>query len=603
MISSVSPYIGKYKKYTVIASILTTLGIIANVVPYFFLYQLIVPLVRHELPDFQFVIVRVAAIFVCLALYAILYSRGLAFSHISAYNTLKNIRVSLKSKLENQPLGNIKEIGTGQIKRVFTDDIDQIEILLAHAIPEGIANLTVPLVVILAMFFVDWRLTLLTLATIPLGAFGMTMMMKAGTKLMGSYYESAKKMNNTIIEYVNGMEAIKVFNKDGDSFRRFGDAVRGYRDFTLAWYKVCWPWMAVYNSTLPCLALFTLPFGGLLVLNGTIDLSQLILVLCMSFAVGPAILRALSFGGKIPQLNYKIAELEKLMNGESIKSGTKNFEGKNYDVEFKDVKFSYRKGEVSPSLQPASQSSATLSPRGATPKTPDTQVLHGINLKLKQGTTTALIGESGSGKSTLAKLLVHFYDLDSGSISIGGQDITDMSIEALNNQISYVAQEQFLFNTTLYENILIGRPDATREEVLDAARRAQCDEFLSRFPKGIDTNAGDSGKQLSGGERQRISLARAILKNAPIIVLDEATAFMDPENEEKMNAAISEIVKDKTVIVIAHRLSSIKNADKICVLKKGNVVAEGTHEELIKNCEEYQKLWNASTAAANWRIA
>ena len=603
MISSVSPYIGKYKKYTVIASILTTIGIIANVVPYFFLYQLIVPLVRHELPSFHFVIVRVAAIFVCLALYAILYSRGLAFSHISAYNTLKNIRVSLKSKLENQPLGNIKEIGTGQIKRVFTDDIDQIEILLAHAIPEGIANLTVPLVVILAMFFVDWRLTLLTLATIPLGAFGMTMMMKAGTKLMGSYYESAKKMNNTIIEYVNGMEAIKVFNKDGDSFRRFGDAVRGYRDFTLAWYKVCWPWMAVYNSTLPCLALFTLPFGGLLVLSGTIDLSQLILVLCMSFAVGPAILRALSFGGKIPQLNYKIAELEKLMNGESIKSGTKNFEGKNYDVEFKDVKFSYRKGEVSPSLQPASQSSATLSPRGDTPKTPDAQVLHGINLKLKQGTTTALIGESGSGKSTLAKLLVHFYDLDSGSISIGGQNITDMSIESLNNQISYVAQEQFLFNTTLYENILIGRPDATREEVLDAAHRAQCDEFLTRFPKGIDTNAGDSGKQLSGGERQRISLARAILKNAPVIVLDEATAFMDPENEEKMNAAISEIVKDKTVIVIAHRLSSIKNADKICVLKKGNVVAEGTHEELIKNCEEYQKLWNASTAAANWRIA
>ena len=603
MISSVSPYIGKYKKYTVIASILTTLGIIANVVPYFFLYQLIVPLVHHELPSFQFVIVRVAAIFVCLALYAILYSRGLAFSHISAYNTLKNIRVSLKSKLENQPLGNIKEIGTGQIKRVFTDDIDQIEVLLAHAIPEGIANLTVPLVVILAMFFVDWRLTFLTLATIPLGAFGMTMMMKAGTKLMGSYYESAKKMNNTIIEYVNGMEAIKVFNKDGDSFRRFGDAVRGYRDFTLAWYKVCWPWMAVYNSTLPCLALFTLPFGGLLVLNGVIDLSQLILVLCMSFAVGPAILRALSFGGKIPQLNYKIAELEKLMNGESIKSGTKNFEGKNYDVEFKDVKFSYRKGEVSPTLQPALQSSATLSPRGDTPKTPDTQVLHGINLKLKQGTTTALIGESGSGKSTLAKLLVHFYDLDSGSISIGGQNITDMSIEALNNQISYVAQEQFLFNTTLYENILIGRPDATREEVLDAAHRAQCDEFLARFPKGIDTNAGDSGKQLSGGERQRISLARAILKNAPIIVLDEATAFMDPENEEKMNAAISEIVKDKTVIVIAHRLSSIKNADKICVLKKGNVIAEGPHDELIKTCEEYQKLWNASTAAANWRIA
>ena len=611
MISSVAPYIGKYKKYTVIASILTTLGIIANVVPYFFLYQLIVPLTQHELPEFQFVMIRVVAIFVCLALYAILYSRGLAFSHTSAYNTLKNIRISLKDKLEKQPLGNIKELGTGQIKRVFTDDIDQIELLLAHAIPEGIANVTVPCVVLLAMFIVDWRLALLTIATVPLGILAMSMMMKSGMSKMGAYYESAKKMNNTIIEYVNGMEAIKVFNKDGDSFRRFGEAVRGYRDFTLDWYKVCWPWMALYNSILPCLALFTLPFGGILVLGGKIALSQLILVLCMSFAVGPAILRALSFGGKIPQLNYKIAELEKMMNGEPVKAGTKAFEGKNYDVEFKNVKFSYKKdcrvepdndnnnqsdkGSDVPSSDKAVMSSSGLT-RGSS------EVLHGVSLSLKQGTTTALIGESGSGKSTLAKLLVHFYDLDSGSISIGGQDITDMTIEALNNQISYVAQEQFLFNTSLYENILIGRPDATREEVLDAAHRAQCDEFLARFPKGIDTMAGDSGKQLSGGERQRISLARAILKNAPVIVLDEATAFMDPENEEKMNAAIAEIVKDKTVIVIAHRLSSIKNADKICVLKAGNVIAEGTHETLSKDCEEYQKLWKASTQAAAWRI-
>ena len=600
MLKSVAPYIGKYKKYTVIASVLTTLGIIANVAPYFFLYQLILPLTRHQLPDFHFVVVRVLLIFACLAFYAISYTTGLCFSHVSAYNTLKNIRISLKSKLENQPLGNIKEMGTGQIKRVFTDDIDQIELLLAHAIPEGIANLLVPLIVIIAMFIVDWRLALLTLAIIPVGVFAMSMMMKAGMIKMGAYYESAKKMNNTIIEYVNGMEAIKVFNKDGDSFRRFGDAVRGYRDFTLAWYKVCWPWMAVYNSTLPCLAFFTLPIGALLVLNGVIDLSQLLLVLCMSFSIGSSILRALSFGGKIPQLDYKIAELEKMMNGKAIKQGTHSFKGKNYDIEFKDVKFSYKKSAVVEPVETTNEDSSAVVSTSST--TVSSEVLHGINLTLKQGTTTALIGESGSGKSTLAKLLVHFYDLDSGSIKIGGQDITDMSIEALNNQISYVAQEQFLFNTSLYENILIGRPTATREEVLDAAHRAQCDEFLARFPKGIDTMAGDSGKQLSGGERQRISLARAILKNAPVIVLDEATAFMDPENEEKMNAAIAEIVKDKTVIVIAHRLSSIKNADKICVLKAGNVIAEGTHEELMKNCEEFQKLWQASTAAANWKI-
>ncbi|MBP5601132.1 MAG: ABC transporter ATP-binding protein [Treponema sp.] len=604
MLKSVSPYIGKYKKYTVAASFLTTLGIIANVVPYLFLYQLIVPLTQGQLPDFKFIISRVLMIFACELIYAVSYSSGLACSHVSAYNTLKNIRISLKSRLENQPLGNIKEIGTGQIKRVFTDDIDQIELLLAHAIPEGIANLLVPITVILAMFIVDWRLALLTLAVIPIGVFAMSMMMKAGTSKMGAYYESAKKMNNTIIEYVNGMEAIKVFNKDGDSFRRFGDAVKGYRDFTLDWYKVCWPWMAIYNSTIPCLALFTLPIGGILVLNGTINLSQLILVVCMSFAVGPAILRALSFGGKIPQLNYKITELEKMMNGDAIKQGTHNFEGKNYDIEFNNVRFSYKK-KISHGLETSNDVSDSNNKNDfalAKSNPCDNEVLHGINLSLKQGTTTALIGESGSGKSTLAKLLVHFYDLDSGSIKIGGQDITDMSIEALNNQISYVAQEQFLFNTSLYENILIGRPTATREEVLDAAHRAQCDEFLARFPKGIDTMAGDSGKQLSGGERQRISLARAILKNAPVIVLDEATAFMDPENEEKMNAAIAEIIKDKTVVVIAHRLSSIKKADKICVLKSGNIIAEGTHDELMKKCEEFQKLWKASTAAAEWKI-
>lgn len=215
---------------------------------------------------------------------------------------------------------------------------------------------------------------------------------------------------------------------------------------------------------------------------------------------------------------------------------------------------------------------------------------------------TALVGESGSGKSTLAKLLVHFYDLNGGRITLGGQDIRDMKIEALNDQISYVSQEQFLFNTSLYENILIGRPTASREEVLEAARRAQCDEFLARVPQGIDTMAGDGGKMLSGGERQRISLARALLKNAPVIVLDEATAFIDPENEEKMNAAISEVIAGKTVLVIAHRLHTIKNADKICVLNQGNLAAEGTHDELLRSSDEYRRLWKAAEESAVWEV-
>lgn len=465
-------------------------------------------------------------------------------------------------------------MGTGRIKKIFTDNIDMIELLLAHAIPEGIANIVVPVLIILLMFIGDFRLGLLSLVHLVVGVLAMGMMMRQGMSKMNAYYELAAKMNNTIIEYVNRMEVVKVFNKDGDSYKKFGEVVRNYKDFTIDWNKACWPWMAMYSSVLPCLALLILPVGAYWVITGSLALDKLILVLCMSFAVGPSFLKALNFSGKFPQLDYKITELENLMDKPPLKEGTAEFTGKDRDIKFENVTFSYE----------------------------DKEVLHGVNLELKQGTTTALVGESGSGKSTLAKLLVHYYDLDTGRIMIGGQDITDMSLKALNNQMSYVSQEQFLFNTTLYENILIGRSDATKEEVLDAARRAQCDEFLERLPIGIETLAGDGGKQLSGGERQRILLARAILKDTPIIVLDEATAFMDPENEEKLNAAIDEITKDKTVFVIAHRLSTVKNADKICVMKEGQCIAADKYDALLETCPEYKKFWEASVSASTWKI-
>lgn len=574
MFKKVAPYIGKYKKYTVWAAICMSLGIIANVLPYFFMYQIISPLTRGESIGSTFIWYRVLAIVICKVFFAVLYTQGLSFSHYSAYHTLKNLRVSLQGKLEKQPLGHIQDMGTGQIKKVFTDDIDQIELLLAHAIPEGIANVAIPLLILILMFVADWRLGLLSLVPLVVGILAMGMMMKAGMAKMNDYYASATKMNNTIIEYVNGMEVVKVFNKDGDSYKRFGEVVRSYRDFTLAWYKVCWPWMAVYASVLPCLALLILPFGSLMVLHEALTLDKLILVICMSFAVGPSVLKALNFAGKFPQLNFKIDALEKMMEFPPLQEGTSGFLGNGSDVVFEDVHFGYDEKEV----------------------------IHGVSLLLQKGTTTALVGESGSGKSTLAKLLVHYYDLSSGKISIGGQDITDMSLRALNDQVAYVSQEQFLFNTSLYENIRIGKPEASKEEVMEAAARAQCEEFLQRLPNGIETMAGEGGKQLSGGERQRISLARAILKNAPIVVLDEATAFMDPENEEKMNRAIDEIMKDKTVLVIAHRLSTIRNADKICVMKDGTCIASDKHEALLESCPEYKKLWDASVSASTWRI-
>ena len=574
MFQQVLNYAGEYRKTTYLSIAVMLSGIIMNVLPFLFLYQLLRPLLTGETVGPEYILARVLAIAVCGVLYAFLYVKGLSLSHNAAYHTLQNLRISLQGKLEGQPLGVIQEKGTGSLKKMFIDDIDSIELLLAHALPEGLANLAVPLFVFIAMFFVDWKLALLSLCSLPLGFVAMGAMYQAGISKMDAYYGAARKMNNTIVEYINGMEVVKVFNRDGDSYRRFEEDVRSYRDFTLNWYKVCWPWMALYNSILPCTALFTLPVGAWLVLRGLSTLPDLALVLCMSFGVGAPLLRSLSFMSTMPQLKYKIDALEHLMDAPALQQTDASFSGADYSISFDNVRFAYQKKEV----------------------------LHGISFQAAPGSLTALVGESGSGKSTLAKLLVHYYDVTGGSIRIGGQKLTDMSVESLNHQISYVSQEQFLFNISLLENIRLGKPEASDEEVMAAAQKAQCGEFLSRLPEGIHTMAGDGGKQLSGGERQRISLARAILKDAPIVVLDEATAFMDPENEEKMNEAIGEVIQGKTVVVIAHRLYSITGADQICVLDQGRLADMGTHEELLNRCEAYQKLWHAAEHSARWAV-
>ena len=574
MFKKVLEYTGEYKRTTYLAIIILMIGTLCNVLPYLFIYQLIKPLLMHETLDLETIAFNIAGALICLVLHACFYVKGLVYSHVSAYHTLKNLRISLQKRMEGLPLGVIQEKGIGSMKKMFIDDIETIELLLAHTIPEGIANLSIPVIVYIVMFFIDIKLGLLSLASLPIGMLAMGVMYKIGMKGMKDYYEAAANMNNMIIEYVNGMEVVKVFNRDGESYHRFEQNVRGYRNFTLAWFKACWPWMALYSSILPCVVVLTLPLGTYFVLQGYSTLPDLILILCLSFSIGAPLLKAMTFGGTLPQLNYKIEHLEQMFHSEPLKQSPKSFEGSNHTIQFDNVHFAYQQDEV----------------------------LHGVSLQIKEGTQTALVGESGSGKSTLAKLLVHFYDIHDGTITIGGQSITDMSIEALNQHIAYVSQEQFLFHTTLFENIHIGNLEASEEEVLEAARKAQCNEFLKRLDQGIYTLAGDGGKQLSGGERQRIALARAILKNASIIVLDEATAFVDPENEEKMNLAIAEIIKDKTVIVIAHRLHSIIHADQICVLKDGCIDGIGTHEALLHTSKEYQKLWNASKVSASWKI-
>ena len=591
MFEKVLSYTGSYKKYTYAAAALMLLGVAASVLPFLFIYQIIEPLLDAGHPALAAgdLIWRVAAIAMCGVLYAVLYVKGLGLSHESAYHTLKNIRVSLQGKLEPQPLETIQGHGSGALKQMFIDDIESVELLLAHALPEGIANLAVPVFIYIAMFLVDWKLALLSLCSLPLGLLATGAMYIGGMSKMGQYFESGQKMNNTMVEYINGMEVVKVFNRDGESYKRFETDVKNYRDFTLDWYKASWPWMALYTTVLPCAAMAALPLGAFFVIQGYSTLADLVLILCMGFGIGAPLIKAVSFMSTMPQLNYKISALEEMMSAPPLRQSARSFEGRDHSISFQNVRFTYKANSGAAGIQDPLDGKQD-------------EVLHGVSLEIPEGGLTALVGESGSGKSTLAKLLVHFYDVDSGSIRLGGQDLCDMSVEALNNEISYVAQEQFLFNMSLLENIRLGRPDASDEEVMAAAIKAQCSEFLARLPLGLYSMAGDSGKMLSGGERQRISLARAILKNAPVVVLDEATAFMDPENEEKMNQAIAEVIREKTVIVIAHRLHSIVNADQICVLAEGRVAACGTHKELLAQSSDYQRLWAAAEGSAQWKV-
>lgn len=588
MLNKVFEYAGSHKKSIHLASFIMLISVIMGVLPFLFAYQIINPLILGERLEFERLAILLTSILVCLVLQALLGGAGLNVSHKAAYNTLLGLRISLQKKMEDLPLGVVEEKGTGTIKKMFVDDIGSLEVLLAHSLPEGIANLIVPIMVYISMFFIDWRLALMSLASIPISILAMMIMYSVGMKQMGPYYMASGKMNNTIIEYVNGMEVVKVFNKQTESYERLSKDISNYRDYALAWYKTAWPWMALYSALLPCTIILTLPLGGYFVYMGYASLSNLILILCLSLSIGLPLLKALGFLPTMPQLNYKISALEQALNMAPLKQGENDFKGTGHTILYDNVTFGYQLNKMGENGQP---------------ETYIKNVIHNVSFTARAGEKTAIVGESGSGKSTLAKLLIHYYDVLDGSISIGGQDIQDIRLESLNKQISYVAQDQYLFNTSLLENIRIGNLAASDDEVIEAAKKSQCMEFLNRLPDGIYSLAGEAGKMLSGGERQRISLARAILKNAPIVVLDEATAYADPENEEKMEAAIRELVKGKTLIVIAHKLPSIVDADQILVMDHGHLVANGKHKDLLESSSEYRKLWDATLFSKDWKIS
>lgn len=504
----------------------------------------------------------------------IFHALSTSFSHISAYHILENIRLALSEKMMRIPLGSALVKTAGEWKSVIVDRVETIELPLAHMIPEGISNLLLPICVFLYMLILDWKIALAALVCVPIGAVVYGIMMKNYSSKYDEYMKASNHVNSVIIEYTEGIQVIKAFNQSTGSYQKYADSVESFKNFTLDWFRSTWGLMNLGAAILPSTLLGILPVSVLLYLSGEMAPAGITLAIILSLSIIGPVSWFNNAVNDFKSIQYAIRDVNEVLDIPELADAKGEISLKNSEISLNHVCFAYNEQ--------------------------DGDVLHEIDLTLPQGTFTALVGPSGGGKSTVAKLIARFWDVTGGSITIGGTDIRSIPLSQLAHIVSFVSQDNFLFNCSLLENIRLGKPDASDKEVLAAARAARCEEFIGRLDKGWDTPAGEAGGKLSGGERQRIAIARAILKNAPIVILDEATAFTDPENEAQLQESIARLTKGKTLLVIAHRLSTIKNADNIIVLRCGSVEAHGKQEELLKNCPLYKEMWEAHIGAKSW---
>mgnify|MGYP005964478287 CR=1 FL=1 len=556
-----------------IAVVLSVLSSAFGVVPYIAVAILLQKALENTLTTVWAILLPAIALCGYLLKHA-LYAKSTLCSHKAAYEIIKNIRIAIMKKMSKVSMGTIQGKPSGELKQLVIDDAERLEGPLAHAIPEMTASILIPIFVIIYLLTIDWRMALAALISAVLGNMVYYGMMLGRGEVMKEYMAANASMNTTIVEYVNGMEVIKAFNQTASSMARFQSAVLKVRDITTRWYKHCWPFMSVSQALLPSSIAFALPVGMALASDGAVSLAELIVCILLSMAMVGALQTFTEFWESLAVISEVQPRIQALLDMEELPAPAQPKRMDGADVQMRDVHFGYGGSEI----------------------------IHGVSFTAKAGSVTALVGPSGSGKSTLAKLIARFWDVNAGSVLVGGADIRELSLSDLTEKISYVSQDSFLFNMSLRDNIRIGKPSATDREVEWAAAQAGCDEFIAKFPQGYDTNAGDAGARLSGGERQRLAIARAILKNAPIVILDEATAFMDPENEDKLQRSIDRLTKGKTLIVIAHRLSTIMYADQILVLEDGQITAQGTHEQLLARSEAYLDMWKAHISAMDWSM-
>lgn len=549
------------------------LSVAGGLLPYLGVYQIILIFFEGTptLPDI------LPWILLCMAGYIIkllFHSISTCFSHISAYRILENIRMALSEKLMKISLGEAASRTAGQWKSIIIDRVETIELPLAHFIPEGISNLLLPVCVFGYMLFMDWRIALASLICVPIGMVVYAIMMRNYNTQYDKYMKGSDYVNSVIVEYTEGIQVIKAFNQSSGSYQKYADAVKDFKDFTLDWFRSTWGLMNLGGAILPSTLLGMLPAGLLLYCSGAMSPAELTLAIILSLSIIGPVSWFNNAVNNYKSIEYAIRDVNRIMEIPELPDTAAAAELSSYDIRLNHVSFAYREG--------------------------DGDVLHDMNLHLPQGSFTALVGPSGGGKSTVAKLIARFWDVTDGSIAIGGTDIRKIPLKQMAGIVSFVSQDNFLFNCSLLENIRLGNPGASDAEVLAAAKAAQCEEFINRLEKGWNTPAGEAGGKLSGGERQRIAIARAILKNAPIVIMDEATAFTDPENEAQLQAAIARLTKGKTLLVIAHRLSTIKDADRIVLLKNGQIDAAGTHEELLSGSALYRGMWEAHIGAKTW---
>ena len=559
------PYHGKF----IGSIILAVLGVACQMVPYFCVAHIVTLMLSGE-QDFSSYMTA-CIVTLCGYLGKVVFANiSTVISHTATYYTLRDLRENITEKLARVPMGTILDTPSGQYKTTIVDRVEGMEPTFAHLLPEMTANVLVPIVIVVYLLILDWRMALLSLVTLVVGL----VVMSAGMKNYPVKWEGAvkagKQMTDAIVEYIGGIEVVKAFSQSAGSYKKYSDAVNYNANYYVDWMRENQKTMSAYNAILPSVLICVLPCGFSFWLSGSLELSTFLSIVIFSLGLIGPIIAAFTFTDDLAVLGTNVEEISQLLNAEELNHKETPIKLENTGISLRSVSFSYDG---------------------------TTEVLHDVNLTIHPGTMTALVGPSGSGKSTVAKLIAGYWDVTSGSITLGGHELKDMPLSEIADQISYVSQDNYLFNRSIRENIRMGRPSATDAEVEQAAKQSGCDAFIRKLDNGYDTVVGSAGSHLSGGERQRIAIARAMLKNAPVVILDEATAYIDPENEALVQKAISTLTVGKTLIVIAHRLSTIVGADNIVVVKDGTIHAQGTHEKLLETCPLYRDMWQAHIGA------